>query len=203
MFDHFKVRVNNSMVNASVSAHWKAYGWVAVTQKQSFGAKVCFSAQTWTVFWGLRRNLQYQQRSGRCDNHHHIYREIWSSLLPWSIFDIILYIKNHFDITMTLPILVDKAVAWSLLWQVVARTSCLAARNHGSRALVLVWKLNIVGLDSDCDNNDQTLIKILPRVFSCSCTPMRRTSIPASRESKFEDLSFLVDSRARNQLRLS
>ena len=45
VFDHFKVRVNNSMVNSSVSALWKAYGWVAITQKQSFGAKVCFSVQ--------------------------------------------------------------------------------------------------------------------------------------------------------------
>ena len=73
-----------------------------------------------------------------------------------AIFDIILNIENHFEITMTLPILVDKAVAWSLLWQVVAGTSCLATRNHGNTVLVLVLKFNIVELDSIYDNNGQT-----------------------------------------------
>ena len=78
------------------------------------------------MFRGLCRNIQYQQRPGRCDNQNHYHTLVIPitmvivvakniTTIIVAIFDIILNIENHFEITMTLPILVDKAVAWSLL----------------------------------------------------------------------------------------
>ena len=70
VFDHFKVRVNNTMVNSSVSALWKAYGWVVKYEvgdeffSNAMADMVFFFLKAWAVFWRLCWNLQHKQWPG-------------------------------------------------------------------------------------------------------------------------------------------
>ena len=85
--------------------------------------------------------------------------------------------------------IVDEAVAWPLLRQIITRPCCLSSRNKGGKIMIIhdndVDEGDHENHHNHYDSNDHGGHENACRVFNCSCTQMTRMSIRASRESEF------------------